>query len=138
MERISLWRYIENERNYPGWHLNADVAGCQLLLSLLQALAGDGIGTRTVAISAPTPKQLGVPNNRSGTAAWVSPTKLRLGLSATAGEWTFPGDLDPAVLSVGADWLPRLREGIAGIPQGRGDYSIGDRKAGNLPLWFWW
>ena len=46
--------FSRTERNYPGWHLNADRAGCQSLLSLLDALAADGAGSRSVAITAPT------------------------------------------------------------------------------------
>lgn len=135
--RISLWRYTENERNFPGWHLNADAAGCQSLLALLEALAADGAGSRTIAVTAPTKAQLGVPNNKRGLAAWVAPDKLRVTLSPTAEEWSFPAELDPAVMTVGSGWLAQLREGIAGIPEGRGDYSIGDRK-GSHSLWFWW
>jgi len=135
--RISLWRYTQNERNFPGWHLNADTAGCQSLLALLEALAADGFGSRTVSLTGPTRSQLGVPNNLSGQAPWVAPDRLRVMLAANPDEWSFPQQLDPAVLTVGSAWLAQLREGIAGIPNGRGDYSIGERK-GSLPLWFWW
>jgi hypothetical protein len=135
--RVSLWRYTENERNYPGWHLNADAAGCQSLLALLVALSADGHGSRTVAITAPTKAELNVPNNKSGLAAWVAPDKLRVALSSDPEEWSFPPQVDPAALTIGSGWLARLGEGIAGIPAGRGDYAIGDRKGG-LPLWFWW
>jgi len=135
---ISLWRYTENERNYPGWHLNADPDGCHSLQALLEALAADGGGSRTVTLTDPTPSQLGVPNNQSGRAAWVAPAKLRVVFSATPSEWSFTADLDPAVLTVGSDWLAPLLGGIAGIPKGRGDCSIGGHNDGNLPLWFWW
>ena len=26
LSNISIWRYTENQRNYPGWHLNADTS----------------------------------------------------------------------------------------------------------------
>ena len=133
--RISIWRYIENEQNYPGWHLNADRVGCQSLLALLDALAADGTDPRSIAITAPTKAQLGVPNNMRGQAAWVAPKKLRLTLSPVADQWSFPPDLNPAAIEVGSTWLQALREGIAGIPEGRGDYAIGK---GSLRLWFWW
>jgi hypothetical protein len=136
--RISLWRYTENERNYPGWHLSADVAGCQSLLALLEALATDGGGFRTITITTPDKAQLLVPNNKSGLAAWVAPTKLQMELSPNPTEWAFPPDMDPAAITVGSNWLAPLREGIAGIAKGRGDYAIGDRKNGSFRLWFWW
>ncbi|MEO8366552.1 MAG: hypothetical protein ABI538_10135 [Pseudoxanthomonas sp.] len=134
---VSIWRYTDNERNYPGWHLNADGAGCQSLLALLEALASYGTGSRSVAVTAPTKAQLRVPNNKAGLAAWVAPDRLRVTFSLAPDEWSFPPALDPAAITFGSDWVEQLREGIAGIPQRRGDYAIGDRKGG-LPLWFWW
>ncbi|MBB6365096.1 hypothetical protein FHR56_000209 [Xanthomonas sacchari] len=133
--RISLWRYLENERNYPGWHLNADAPGCRSLVMLLDALAADGDGARVIAITAPTRAELAVPNNRRGRAAWVAPEKLRLTVSTTDDRWSFPPDLAPAALDIGAAWLTVLRDGIDGIPKGRGDHCIG---RGDLRLWFWW
>lgn len=136
--RVSLWRYTENERNYPGWHLNADRAGCESLLSLLDWLASSPGTCRTVAITAPTPLQLAVPGNRRGWAAWRAPDRLRLACSAAPSAWEFPPDLKPASLIVGPEWLQALRTGIAGIAEGQGDHSIGDRGNGSLPLWLWW
>lgn len=71
--RVSLWRYTENERNYPGWNLNADAAGCRSLLELLDALTITGAGGRMVTVTQPTSEQLRVPNNRGGAAAWLAP-----------------------------------------------------------------
>lgn len=133
---VSLWHYTENERNYPGWHLTANAAGCASLVALLDALAADDIsGFRAVEITPPSKAQLNVPNNKSGLAAWRAPSKLRVAFSTTPADWSFPLDLDPAVITIGADWLAPLREGIFGIPHGRGDYSIGPPGKGRL--WFW-
>ena len=135
--RISLWRYIENERNYPGWHFNADIAGCQSFEELLNALATDGSGSRTISLTSPTVRELQVPNNRGGRAKWMAPAKFRVILSQSSSEWYFPSALDTATLSVGTDWLGPLREGLSGIPKGQGDYSIGGSEDENLQLWFW-
>ena len=136
--RISLWRYTANERNYPGWHLNADRSGCASLLALLHELAEGPEMQRIVHISAPDSAQLSVPNNQGGQAPWLSPPKLRMSCSRDPHAWVFPPDLEPASLTVGTDWLEPLRQGIAGIPDGRGDFSIGNDKNGSLRLWFWW
>ena len=136
---VSLWYYTENERNYPGWHLTADAAGCESLIALLDALAVDGIPAfRAVEIKPPSKAQLGVPNNKGGLADWRSPSKLRVTFSGDPAEWSFPPDLEPAVLTIGSDWLAPLREGISGIPRGQGDQSIGSAGNGNSRLWFWW
>jgi hypothetical protein len=137
--RISLWRYTENERNFPGWHVTADATGCSSLISLLDAFASDNVAvSRTVEVVAPTPEILAVPNNRSGRAAWSAPTKLVLSFSTAAAQWSFPNSSDPAAFTVGSEWLALLRKGIEGIPNGLGDYSIGTQSNGNLRLWFWW
>src|SRR5690606_19210464 len=116
----SLWYYTENERNYPGWHLAADAAGCASLIALLDALAADGTpASRAVEITPPSKAQLAVPNNKSGSAAWRAPSKLRVALSSNPSEWSFPPALDPAVLTVGSEWLAPLRKGISGILHGR-------------------
>jgi len=137
---ISLWYYTENERNYPGWHLTADAAGCASLVALLDALAAtDGaLESRAVEITPPSKAQLCVPNNKSGLAAWKAPRKLRVSFSLTPADWSFPLDLDPAVITIGSDWLAPLQEGILGIPLGRGDYSIGPARGDCSKLWFWW
>ena len=134
---VALWRYEENQRNFPGWHLTADPAGCASLLALLDALASDGpTSSRTVVVQAPTPAILAVPNNRSST--WRSPSRLRLSLSTNTAEWVFPEALEPATFTFGLEWLAELQRGITDISRSRGDYSIGKASGGNLQLWFWW
>jgi len=137
--QIMLWRYTEHDRNFPGWHLTADPAGCTSLKALIDVLTADGVpSSRVFDVSPPKERVLAVPNNRPGRAVWVSPSKLRLSLSADSSQWQFPDALEPAELTLGADWLPELRKGIEGIGRGIGDYSIGGRRNGSLPLWFWW
>lgn len=132
-----LWRYLENQRNYPGWHLSADSVGCVSLLALLDAFTIDGTpSSRTLAIIPPTQTILAVPNNRS--SSWISPTKLRISFTSVPFEWCFTESADPAELSLGSDWLAKLRKSVAGIVDGVGDYSIGHSGGGSLRLWFWW
>lgn len=136
--RISLWRYTQNERHYPGWHISADAAGRKCLLELLERVGSHDAPYHTVALTAPTRDQLGVPNNGGGDAAWVAAARLCVRLDVDAARWTFPADLDPAMIAIGSHWLEPLRRGIRDMAAGRGDYSIGDRQGGSLPLWFWW
>jgi hypothetical protein len=132
---IMLWRYTENQRNFPGWHLTANAEGCASLIALLDFFAASGApGFRTLTITAPTQAALAVANNRS--AASVAPDKLRLTFSGMSSQWLFPESTDPAELSIGTEWLPVLRRAIAGIPVGNGDYSIGPSGSGGL--WLWW
>jgi len=134
-----LWRYTEHDRNFYGWHITADPAGCASLMALIDAFAEDGVpASRVFEVSSPTERVLAVPNNRPGQAVWIAPSKLRISYTAITTSWQFPDSLEPAELTLGADWLPDLRKGIEDIGRGLGDYSIGGRRDGSLPLWFWW
>lgn len=135
--RVSLWRYANSTRNYAGWHLNADAAGCRSLAALLEALATDGTGSRTVALTAPTPAELRAPNHRGGQASWLAPARWRLSLSPSVDAWDFSAALEPAMLSLGSDRLEPFRRALAGIPKGRGDHAIGREGNDSLKLWFW-
>lgn len=134
--RISLWRYPDSTKSYHGWHLNADATGCASLLELFDVLATGASPIRTIRLTPPNDAQLGVPNNRN--VSWLAPDRLRIGWSDTPSDWRFTPALDPAELMFGADWLEPLKDGVAGIPKGRGDHSIGGRGKDSLPLWFWW
>lgn len=132
---IMLWRYPDNERNFPGWHLTADAGGCASVVAVLDAFAADGApASRTLSITAPTAAVLAVPNN--GSACAKAPRKLRLSFSEDTALWSFPDSDAPAELSFGAEWLPILRQAFLGIPSGKGDYSIGSAERGRL--WLWW
>jgi len=63
--RIYLWRYLENTRNYPGWHLAFDREGGISLLGLLSLMKTTiENSNRTITLSPPTADVLAIPNNR--------------------------------------------------------------------------
>lgn len=131
---VSLWRYRDNARNFPGWQLTADAEGCASLLTLLDALHTEGAGaSRTLQLSAPGPAQLAVPNNRD--ARWVAPQTMRLILDEDSGAWQWQPDGERQVLRLGVSALAGLRLGVLDIAAGQGDYSLGH---GMEALWFWW
>lgn len=133
---ISLWRYIENQKNFPGWHLNADSEGCASLLELIDALRDNPGGELTTRLSAPIPQQLAVPNNR--TAAWIVPQFWVIQHDPEGEHWNFASESETVTLIAGARWLDLLSEGVAGIPAKQGDYSIGPGRLRESRLWFWW
>jgi len=138
---ISLWRYRDATKNCAGWHLFADKAGEKSLLELLQALlkATEAI-QRTIQLTKPTPEILSIPNH--GRAIW-SPTKWLLAydpqLDATA-KWTFPPDVDPALLSIGIEFCKLLTDAVEKWSEGLNDFSIGPayrRAKHSMRLLFW-
>jgi hypothetical protein len=132
---ISLWRYAERDRNYPGWHFSADRAGSDSFVALLDLLVADGPDAhRSIALSAPPLYAL---PGKYKSGGWESTPKLRLSVAASPAEWPFVTGSEAAQLSVGVDWVPLLRKGALGIHHGENDYSIGPRGRGTEPLWFW-
>jgi hypothetical protein len=137
---VSLWRYIENERNYPGWNLSADSLGVASLLSILSELQAVG-GHRTIPIATPTLSTLSVPSNKFGKAKFVAPAKWRLNYESTdehADAWSFLFDHDVANLSLGGNRMQELIAGFANLAQGIGDCSIGGSSNSVESLWLWW
>jgi hypothetical protein len=133
---IAIWRYTENTRNYPGWHLTVDAPGAQSASVLVASLHADSPGSsRTVAVRAPSAAELRVPNNR--TAGIVAPEKLRLTSHPDSGHWHFEEVSGTLAFSFGAAWVEPLRAAIGGIAHGEGDFSIGP-PAREQRLWFWW
>ena len=41
-----IWRYLENERNYPGLHLTARPESCAMVLDMLATLRAEGTGRK--------------------------------------------------------------------------------------------
>lgn len=143
--KVFLWRYRENARNYPGWHCTADRAGSLSLIEFLGALQEASTAVwRTIPLSMPTREIRAVPNNQGGAARWWSPIRWSIAYDPNpelADTWTFPPDVDPAVLSIGTNAIPELTGGVTNLMNGLGDYSI--RQQNGKPetstqLWFWW
>jgi hypothetical protein len=135
---ISLWRYTEFPSTFGGWHLSGNDAGIESLIELLRGLQSAPGSHRTLTITPPSTRLLQVPNFQQGRAKWVAPSKLQLRVSAEAGNWEFPEDLEPAHFTVGTSYLPALIRGLEGIPNCEGDYAIGSKARGKLRLCFWW
>ena len=137
---VFLWRYVENERNYPGWHFTTDAEGAASLCDLLKAMGSHPTSShRTLLVTPPTMSILGVPNNKGGSARWTAPEKWRITYFPEAADtWHFDGDATLAHLSLGSALLPRLMSATEGIVRGQGDFSIGTSSAKGSELWFWW
>ena len=130
---VYIWRYQDNPKNYPGWHLSANNAGCMSISELLRAFIDSPPETnRTVQLSVPTEKQFCVPNcNRRP----IPETKLRITKSGIPDEWALKNIEDKLQLDIGTVYLQKLISGIADIQQQKGDYCIGHT---HQELWFWW
>jgi hypothetical protein len=132
-EIVAVWRYQANTRNYPGYHLTADAAGCTLLQERVATLAR-GIGRSAVLrLSPPTQRMLDIPNNHRGEAPCTYFAELHIEVAAA--QLSISPDGRTCRLAATRADLRDLARGVDGIAQGRGDYCIG---SGDQSLWFWW
>ncbi len=137
--KLYLWRYKHAlSRNYPGWHLTADKAGCENLTALLDALAqASSASNRTLAITRPTDAILSVANNRRSPTVGVDRLALSYDPNLPPDHWALTQTDATASLVIGRQSLALLRKGIADVAAGppHGDYCIGSE---SQELWFWW
>ena len=147
---IWLWRYLENERNYPGLNFTAKGEACVLLKQLTEKLAAEGGGTRLIGLSALDPKDEA---KVSGGLRFVAFEKLRLTISPRSADlqhmWArYAGSV--VTLEFTLEFLPRFWEGITDVASGHRDWSIappegrrargvavGAHDAESLGLTFW-
>lgn len=137
---IYLWKYKDNERNFPGWNLTVDKEASEHLVKLLDMMHQYEWATnKLVKVTPPTGKQIAVPNNWGGTAAWESSAGLKIisTKSIQLNHWRITEKFPIVEIELGPSNLAKLKEAIAGIPNGIGDFSIGDVIDENL-LTFWW
>ena len=132
---VCLWRYLDSMRKDGGWHLSADRTGALSLLELVSALQRCELAaTRTVQLTAPDRKTLGVPSRGF---RWWAPEKWRIS-TVEGARWRFAQTEKIAALSLGGKYLSELADGLRKIAGGDGDYCIGDEKRLDEVLWFWW
>ena len=137
--RVFLWRYRENRRNYPGYHLTADPAGTERLLAVLRRHehASRAIES-SVGLSAVTPPVLAVPGNTRGDASVVSLATLQMVTDPAfnQGHFEFRESHPVCRLALSRQQAAAVAGGVEDIQRGKGDYCIGGE--GDEVLWFWW
>ena len=144
--KIYLWKYEENTKNYPGWHLHANNEGCASLQELIELMVKAKFSSeRTISIIPPTAKILMVPNNKGGKAKWLSVDRIKVKFvkgESDSEEWSLQHKHPQLFLTIGENKLKALEKGIKDIAKGKGDYSIGykEETTDSEPscLWFWW
>ena len=136
---ICIWRFTSGNRR--SWHLSADRTGCARLITRIdRLLKSRGPASETIAIAAATRAVLSVPNNPSGQRVreTASPERLTLTYQGSAGDpeaFAIDADGPIATMHTGRAPLETLREGVADMSRGQGDWSMGSSEA---ELWFWW
>lgn len=139
MALIYLWLYKENKRNYPGYHLTADNAGCDHLIRLAEELGNAKSAiTHKIELSPVNEKILAVPNNTRGNKTAVSFKfwKLACNPEFKKAHFLYDNSYPTCTLELSPQQAGCIAEGVRDIKKGRGDYCIGGK--GDHLLWFWW
>lgn len=138
--KVFLWKYKDDQRNYPGWNLTVDKAASQNLVDLLDLMESCEWSTKKNLITEePTQAQLNVPNNQHGQADWKSAQQLTLNSRKLESDdfWAVIEDNGDVEIQFGKGKLKQLRTAIAEVPLGKGDFAISDTIEENI-LYFWW
>jgi hypothetical protein len=144
---ISLWRYPDTSRNYPGWDCLADTEGCHSIAELLaMMLAARWTATANIKLFQPTESTIALPGDYGG-KAWIS--AVRLCLRYPTGKvaenlWHWSGQAEAPTLTVGKSKLDELARAFNSMALGRGDLCIHADNARlhgidseKLAIWFW-
>ena len=129
---VHLWRFTENEKNYPGWHLATDPAGHASLLDLLRRLRNttESGASRAVHPTNPSSEILATVNNRRSPI--VSPTRVRVVRSDVADQWTIAECDADVTVKIGVDHLDGVVRWLA-APAAAFNTTYGK----DPPVWFW-
>jgi len=129
---ICVWRYLDNDRNYPGYHLSADSEGC----AYLKQRINDQWSYASIPLSAPSAAVLSVPNNQGGKARIKAAQKLKIELTTTEiGAVSIEEDGEAIVITFSKAGIREFVQGIEDIERGQGDYAMSAK--GESSLWFW-
>jgi len=129
---IHLWRFTENVKNYPGWHLATDPTGHASFLDLLTRLrvTSEPGASRTVHATSPSAKVLAIVNNRLSPV--VSPSRVRVARNGIADQWTITEGEADVTVTMGSEHLDGIIRWL-GDPAAAFDTTYGK----DPPLWFW-
>ena len=134
--RVFLWSYAGNPRNFCGWHITADDAGCESLLLLIDLMIqAEFKAKQIIDLTPPTASDLRVVGCTARAMAAkslnLSHSKQRMAMD----HWSLRAADRTVDLEAGKEHLEKLRKGIEDIRRGEGDYLIG---IDGEELWFWW
>ena len=131
--KICLWRYLENTKHYPGYHLSADSEGCTYLCERIN----DQWDRSSFSLVEPDSAVLSVPNNQGGRAGIYAFTKLSIETNGAEGErFSMEEHTSTLVLQISPRQTNELLKAIDAMKRGEGDYALKGRHNGSL--WFWW
>ena len=133
--RIYLWHYVDNPKNYRGWHLAADADGCKSLRQLLASFQTALYSTKQRIDLDQTDDRLAPVENYAGRYRSYSRWEIQHSKSKHAADhWQLTADGNLVQLELGLDRVAELANALTQLSRGNDDFLIGDD---GQELWFW-
>src|SRR4051812_37214169 len=120
---VYIWKYTDNDRNYPGWNMTVDNLASLELSQLFDMMEKcEWSTTKKILTTRPTDKEISAPNNRNGTAKWTTKSKIIFSLTINNAPdyWMTTETIDELQISFGKERLKRLKDAIIKIPERNG------------------
>ena len=137
MPAIHLWRYKDNRRNYPGYHLTANAAGCdQFAIALQTAIQNNRESTIRLHLHPVTNAILDVPNNTNAQHVALSTLEIIVDQQSVLPIFNFTESHPTVRLRMNRGQAECILKGLDDIKHDKGDYCIG--ADGDNVIWFWW
>lgn len=136
--RLSLWQYLDDTRNYPGWNIGANTSGCKLFETCILECKKNG--NATVVTLPPTADMLGRVNNLAGRAAYLCVSEVALLLARRkVKQWHVARLAGSLTIEASSDGLNEFLVAIRQVAKGEDDFAIGPRRfrAAHPVFWFW-
>jgi hypothetical protein len=135
--KLHLWKYLENQSNFPGINLTADRDGCKSIIELLTLFKSSiNKPTKTLTLYPTTQKIASVGTSKSKFKSFSSLTLDFI--KEDENIWTVEEVVNDEIkISFSLFYLDELEQAIKRVKVGEGDFPIADKKYKNV-LYFWW
>lgn len=134
--RICIWRYLENEKNYPGYHISIDPQCAEVIARDLRGLDQ---GPVSFQLSSPTSTELAVPNNLNNNARVEAYTTLVIEVIPTSNKnrklFSVESNYPNLRILASSDQLQTFFKHVQRCAKGYFDYSWGRGKASRFTFW---
>jgi len=130
---LYLWKYKDNPRNYPGWHLTGDKQGLVSLIDLITLMIKENRNSkRSVRLSEPGRTELSIPGCSNKVQA-VKKFALYFETEAVE-EWQVKPYQESMDIISNSYSAKGLKESLVQLSRGENDFSFGH---GIDQIWFW-
>jgi hypothetical protein len=134
--KICIWRYLENDKNYPGYHISVDSEGAEAIARVLCDPDREQVSFK---LSSPTSIELAVPNNMGGDARFESFAALSIKTIPTSNKsrklFTVYSHFPALNIEGSRDQLKTFAKHIRRCVEGYIDYSWGTGKENRFTFW---